>query len=127
MLREVACKVSQAHLTVIFFQPGDESTHAAEITGVEKSLQIVSSIRRLLCYTRDRLPGIVLRPFEASSISRQRFYQLAIQNTFDLSLLLAHSSGQCFNEMEAHGIQAIRTGQAQRSDLHTGINGLIHR
>lgn len=126
MLGNVACKVSQRHMMVIVFQLGDESTHFAEITRGEKPLQVVASIWILLRYPRDRLPGTVPCPFEASPVSRQRFYQLAIQNTFGISLVLAQSPGQRFNEMEAHGIQPIRTCHAQRSDLHMGIKDLPH-
>ncbi|HOG03434.1 MAG TPA: hypothetical protein PLL14_05615, partial [Accumulibacter sp.] len=68
-----------------------------------------------------------LRPFEAFPIRRQRCLQLAIENTSDISLVLAHPPGQRFNEMEAHGIQSIRTPHAQRSDLQTIINNLIDR
>lgn len=125
MLRNTACEVRQRHLRVAFFQLDDVSTHAPEITGDEKPLQIVGSIRIVLPYTSDRLPGIVLRAFEASPISRQRFSQLAVQNTFDLSPLPARSPGQRFDEMEAYGVQTIRTGHAQRGDFHTGINGPI--
>ncbi len=127
MLRDMAYQVRQRHTTVIFLQKVGESVDSAEITRDEKTLQIVGSILMLLRHTRDRLPGSVLRPFEAFPIRRQRRLQLAIENTSDISLLLAHSPGQRFNEMEAHGIQAIRTPQAQRSDLQTMIHDLIHR
>lgn len=127
MLRDMAYQVRQGHTTVIFLQKVDESVDSAEITRGEKPLQIVGSILMLLRHTRDRLPGSVLRPFEAFPIRRQRCLQLVIENTPDISLVLAYSPGQRGNEMEAHGIQSIRSPQAQRGDLQTRINNLIHR
>ncbi len=113
-------------MTFIFFQLGDESLHTTEITCHEKPLQIVDSIQILLRCTRDRLPGSFPCLFKALSIGRQRLCQLAIQNTFDISLVLPHSPGQRFNEMKAHRIQPIRTLHAQPSDLPTGITGWVH-
>jgi hypothetical protein len=73
---------------VIFFQLGDEPTHGAEITGDEKPLQIVGSIRILLRCPRDRLPGSFLRPFEAFPMAASAAVSLPFQNTFDLALVL---------------------------------------
>jgi hypothetical protein len=70
----------------------DESTHSAEITGDEKPLQIVGSILDTAPLSARSSPWHrPACPFEASPISRQRFYQLAIENTFDISLVLAQT------------------------------------
>jgi len=127
MLCDMAYQVRQRNTAVICLPMVGESVDSAEITRGKKPLQIVGSIVMLLRHTRDRLPGSVLRPFEAFPIRRQRCLQLAIENTSDISLVLAHPSGQRFNEMEAHGIQSICTPHAQRSDLQTIINNLIDR
>ncbi len=127
MLRDMAYQVRQRHTTVICLQMVGESVDSAEIARDEKPLQIVDSILMLLRHARERLTGSFLRPFEAFPIRRQRCLQLAIENTSDISLVLAHPSGQRFNEMEAHGIQSICTPHAQRSDLQTIINNLIDR